>query len=114
MQTKEMLEMQHVTEQNPFLLTHTMEAVAGQPPPQKKLHREAKRKIEDKPDERLRSARRVLSAIFTTLPCPQTPEAPKRMVRPSATEPPLHDTFVTFALQQRFLTHRHPATMYLE
>ncbi len=53
---------------------------AGKPPPQKKLHREAKRKIEDKPDERLKSARRALSAIFTSMPCPPTPEPPKRLV----------------------------------
>ena len=50
------------------------------PPPQKKLHREAKRKVEDKPDERLKSARRALSAIFTAMPGPQTPEQPKRTV----------------------------------
>jgi len=51
------------------------------PPPQKKLHREAKRKIEGKPDERLKSARRALSSIFASVPCPQTPEPPKRIVR---------------------------------
>ncbi|CAL5227846.1 g10878 [Coccomyxa viridis] len=57
---------------------------AGQPPPQKKLHREAKRKIEDKPDERLKSARRALSAIFTSMPCPPTPDPPKRLVHSTA------------------------------
>ena len=50
------------------------------PPPQKKLHREAKRKVEDKPDERLKSARRALSAIFTAMPGPQTPEQPNQTV----------------------------------
>ncbi|CAK0750000.1 hypothetical protein CVIRNUC_001955 [Coccomyxa viridis] len=55
----------------------------GMPPPQKRLHREAKRKAEDKPDERLKSARRALSTIFAAVPRPQTPEPPSRTV-PSA------------------------------
>ena len=94
---------------NAFFLTDTKEAIAGQPPPQKKLHREAKRKIEDKPDERLRSARRVLSAIFMTMPCPQTPEAPKRMVRTSAIS---HLCMTNLSASQcKILPEQDPAVM---
>ena len=69
-----------VTQQCPWAQCRFPSYAAGMPPPQKRLHREAKRKAEDKPDERLKSARRALSTIFAAVPRPQTPEPPSRTV----------------------------------